>query len=895
MQFSKKFRQSHCVIGLSLFLISLLCAPRDSFAQSAVQVASATPQSSTAAVTVSYSSAQTAGDLNVVVVGWNDTTAKVQSITDSVGNSYRLAIGPTIGTGLQQSIYYAANVASGKNTVTVSFNQAAAYPDVRILEYRGLAALDVTAGATGSSATSSSGAATTRNASELIFGANTVGTMTTAPGGGFTSRIITSPDGDIAEDKAVTAVGSNSATATLSATGPWVMQMVGFTVGSSPAPTVTTVSPNNGPTAGGTVVTISGTNFAAGATVTVGSVAATNVAVVNSTTITATTPSGIAGAATVTVTNSGGQSASLGSAFTYIAGSAVLPAPIFSLPAGTYTNSTLTMSDSTSGATIYYTSNGSTPTTSSAVYKGAIALNSSGTFTFKAMAAETGYSNSPVTTVTYTIHPTLARPTFSPPGGSYTGTQPVTLSDVSAGVTIYYTTDGSTPTTSSSVYSAPITVNSSKTINAIAALSGWTNSPVATASYTMNGALPPPTFSPAAGTYTSAQSVTISDATSGTTIYYTTNGTTPTTSSTKYIGPISVSSTETIEAIAVKSGSTNSAIGTAAYTISSVLPTPTFSPAAGTYSSAQSVAISDATSGTTIYYTTNGTTPTTSSTKYSGPISVSSTETIEAIAVKSGSTNSVVATASYTISSVLPTPTFSPTAGTFASAQSVTISDATSGAAIYYTTNGATPTTSSTKYSGPISVSSTETIEAMAVESGYTNSAVASATYSIAAAAPTFSVPAGTYTSTQSVAISDATPGATIYYTTNGTMPTTSSTKYAGPISVSATETISAIAIATGYVASPEAVANYIISSTHSVTLSWDAPTSSTDPVVGYDIYRAVSGSSSYQLLNLSVDTETTYVDSTAKSGATYIYYVESVDSSGNQSVPSNQVSVTVP
>ena len=160
---------------------------------------------------------------------------------------------------------------------------------------------------------------------------------------------------------------------------------------------------------------------------------------------------------------------------------------------------------------------------------------------------------------------------------------------------------------------------------------------------------------------------------------------------------------------------------------------------------------------------------------------------------------------------------------------------------------------------------------------------------------PPLSVPAGTYTSTQSVAISDATPGATIYYTTNGTMPTTSSTKYAGPISVSATETISAIAIATGYVASPEAVANYIISSTHSVTLSWDAPTSSTDPVVGYGIYRAVSGSSSYQLLNLSVDTETTYVDSTAKSGATYIYYVESVDSSGNQSVPSNQVSVTVP
>ncbi len=78
--------------------------------------------------------------------------------------------------------------------------------------------------------------------------------------------------------------------------------------------------------------------------------------------------------------------------------------------------------------------------------------------------------------------------------------------------------------------------------------------------------------------------------------------------------------------------------------------TPTFSPAAGTYTSAQSVTISDATSGATIYYTTNGSTPTTSSTVYSGAIAVSSgTVTIEAIGVLSGDTNSSVASATYTI------------------------------------------------------------------------------------------------------------------------------------------------------------------------------------------------------------------------------------------------------
>src|SRR5207248_1541417 len=93
-----------------------------------VQVGAATPASG-AQVTVAYPGAQTIGDLNVVVVGWNDTTSTVQSVTDSAGNPYSLAIGPTSGTGLRQSIYYAASIKGGSNTVTVMFNQTALYPD----------------------------------------------------------------------------------------------------------------------------------------------------------------------------------------------------------------------------------------------------------------------------------------------------------------------------------------------------------------------------------------------------------------------------------------------------------------------------------------------------------------------------------------------------------------------------------------------------------------------------------------------------------------------------------------------------------------------------------------------------------------------------------------------
>ena len=169
-----------------------------------VQVNAATPQSASTSVGVSYPLAQTAGNLNIVAVGWNDTSSTVSSVTDSRGNTYTLAIGPTTGTGLRQSIYYAKNIAGGSNTVTVTFNQAAAYVDVRVLEYSGLDTtnpLDVTAGAAGSGTSANSGSATTSSATDLLFGAGMTTTHYTGAGSGYTSRIITKPDADIAEDQ----------------------------------------------------------------------------------------------------------------------------------------------------------------------------------------------------------------------------------------------------------------------------------------------------------------------------------------------------------------------------------------------------------------------------------------------------------------------------------------------------------------------------------------------------------------------------------------------------------------------------------------------------------------------------------------------------------------------
>ncbi len=199
-----------------------------------VQVKYAVPQTPQQTVTVVLSQAQSAGNLNVVVVGWNDTTASVASVTDSKGNSYVRAVGPTILPGkLSQSIYYARSIAAagaGMNTVTVKFNQPAAFADIRVLEYKGLdktSPVDVTATGSGTGTMASTADVKTKSANVLIFGANTVSSITTGPGAGFTSRVITSPDADIAEDRVVSRIGSYSAYAPITS-GSWVMQMVAF-------------------------------------------------------------------------------------------------------------------------------------------------------------------------------------------------------------------------------------------------------------------------------------------------------------------------------------------------------------------------------------------------------------------------------------------------------------------------------------------------------------------------------------------------------------------------------------------------------------------------------------------------------------------------------------------
>ena len=548
-------------------------------------------------------------------------------------------------------------------------------------------------------------------------------------------------------------------------------------------------------------------------------------------------------------------------------------------------------------------------------------------------------------------------PVFSPAGGSYGAGFQVTMSSTSPSASIYYTTDGSTPTSGSTLYTGPLTVTDTTTFNAIAISEGFLQSAVSTATYTIQDQAAPPDVSPAAGTYSSAQSVQLSDTSPTPTIYYTTNGTMPTHSSTKYTAPISVASTTTITAIASSPGLSDSPAVTAMFTInpnaatinfgigfstptgmqfngttdlddsrlqltnggmnqagSAFFTTPmniasfttdftfqlsdaqadgiTFTiqnssagakalgptggglgygpdEPGGTPGISNSVAVKydlynndgEGDDSTGLY--TNGASPTVPATDMtSSGVILNNGDTMTVHIAYNGATLAMTITdstlnktfttswpinipqtigantafvgftggtggetasqkietwtfASTPASKQVQTPIFNPGAETFHGAATVSITDVTSGSSIYYTTDGSTPvpgTATTKQYTSALNLSATTILNAIATAPGDTNSATATATYTLqVVATPAFGPKAGTILTTQAITISDPTSGAAIYYTTNGTTPTASSTLYSDPVTIAATTTFNAIAISAGNVPSAVATATYTI------------------------------------------------------------------------------------
>ena len=209
------------------------------------------------------------------------------------------------------------------------------------------------------------------------------------------------------------------------------------------------------------------------------------------------------------------------------------------------------------------------------------------------------------------------------------------------------------------------------------------------------------------------------------------------------------------------------------------------------------------------------------------------------------------------------TPTFSPTGGTYTSAQSVTLSCATDGATIRYTTDGSTPTSASTEYTSAITVNKTMTIKAKAFKTDMDDSDEVSATYTLKCVAPTFTPVAGTVDYNTAISLSTTTDGATIYYTIDDTTPTSGSTAYdaSSKPTIDVSKTIKAIAVKSGWndsdVSTAAYTANYTILAESNdddmgVLLYEEIKTTSTGTLtaIPVDGYRVKAGTAGYTLLD---------------------------------------------
>jgi ribosomal protein L33 len=469
--------------------------------------------------------------------------------------------------------------------------------------------------------------------------------------------------------------------------------------------------------------------------------------------------------------------------------------PTISPNAGNYVMpQQITLGCTTVGASVYYTTNGDTPTSGSTLYT--VPFNITQACTVKAIAIKTNYNDSPAVSRVYTNN-ICDTPTISPNAGNYVMPQQITLGCTTVGASVYYTTNGDTPTSGSTLYTVPFNITQACTVKAIAIKSTWIDSAVASNVYTQN-ACDTPTISPDEGGYSMPQEITLGCTTNGVSIYYTTNGDTPTSGSTLYTIPFNITQACTVKAIAILSGYIDSAVASNVYT-QNICATPLISPTSGGYPMPQEVTISCSTNGVSIYYTTNGDTPTSGSTLYTLPFSITQACTLKSIAIKTGYNNSAVASRVYT-HNVCATPYVYPDEGGHAMPFYVELGCYTYEASIYYTLNGDTPTSESTLYTDEFLITQACTLKAIAIKTNYNDSDIVSRVYTQnICATPIISPVAGNYQMPQEITLSCITTEASIYYTTNGATPTSGSTLYTIPFDITQACTVKAIAIKDDY------------------------------------------------------------------------------------------------
>jgi sugar lactone lactonase YvrE len=514
-----------------------------------------------------------------------------------------------------------------------------------------------------------------------------------------------------------------------------------------------------------------------------------------------------------------------------VAGNA--PTISFTVPNHTYGDAafTVTATSNSSGAISYSVVSGAATISGSTV-----TLTGAGTVVLQASQAAAGNYTAGTQTATVTVAKESQTITFTQPTSPVTyGVSPITLSgSASSGLAIAFSVVSGPATVSGST----LTITGAGTVVVAANQAGNINYAAATQvtqSITVNPTAQTITFSAPVSPVTYGVSpITLSaSASSGLAVAFNVVSGPGTISG----STLTITGAGTVVVAANQAGNTNYVAATQvtqSITVNQASQTITFTAPTSpvTYGVSPITLSATSTSGLAVTFSV-----------VSGPGTISSsTLTITGVgavvvaANQAGNTNYSAATQVtqnivVNVIGLAATPTFSPVAGTFTSAQTVTISDATSGATIYYTTNGTTPTTSSTAYSGAIAVSSTETLEAIATATGYSTSAVASAAYTINI--PTNPVPA---IGGISPAFTNA-GGAVFTLTVNGSGFIASSTAYWGTSALTTTY-VSATQLTAQVPAADTAAAG-----TNAITVQTAAPGGGTSNAWQFEVDSPSSGS----------------------------------------------------
>jgi hypothetical protein len=429
----------------------------------------------------------------------------------------------------------------------------------------------------------------------------------------------------------------------------------------------------------------------------------------------------------------------------------------------------------------FYTTDGSDPTTSptATLYTGAFAVSQSAMvkyYSTDAAGNSEAVKSQPIQVDATTPVTTAACNGAACLSGWYGAAVQVTLSATDTGgsgvANTYYTTDGSTPTTSSTVYTGGFTVSSTSTVKFFSVDTAGNAEAVKSQQIQIDTTAPTTTISCngaacATGWYQAAVTVTLSaaDNSGGSGVgstFYTTDGSDPTTSptATLYTGSFTASQSETVKYYSTDVANNSEPVRSQALQIDTTPPTTTASCngvacSGGWYIASVRVTLTatDTGSGASkTYYTTNGTTPTTSSTVYTGAFTVSSTSTVKFFSVDNVGNSEAVKSQLIQIDSVAPTTTISCNSaacstGWYTAPVTVSLSgkDSTGGsgvAATLYTTDGSNPQTSSTAvvYTGPFTVSQTTTVKYYSIDNAGNSESVKSQLIQVDSAAPTVSI-----------------------------------------------------------------------------------------------------------------------------------------------------------